>query len=69
MQRGLRGIIDPAHLSPIVLCGLQLHGGLKAIDDEAQRSIDLAELVVGLDSREPYTAYRLAHNCAIFLVG
>src|SRR5437764_1154772 len=56
------------HLLALENFGLQLEGGLKAIDDEPQRPVDLAELGVGLCSHEPHMAHRLAHHGSIFLL-
>jgi hypothetical protein len=48
LQRRLGCFIHTMHLLALENFGLQLEGGLKAIDDEPQRPVDLAELGVGL---------------------
>lgn len=47
---------------------LELEGGLKAIDHQAQYLVDLAQLLIRLHSDQPRTAHRLAHHGSILLL-
>ena len=68
LQRRLGDIIHPAHPVALVNIRLELERGLKAIDDEPQRSVDLAQLLIRLHSHEPLTAHRLAHHGSVLLL-
>ena len=41
---------------------------MKAIDRQAQRPVDLAELIIGLHSHQASTAHRLAYHGSILLL-
>jgi hypothetical protein len=53
--------------SPIPLLLQQLHGGLEAIDIQAQRSVEFRQLTVGAFSNEAIV-HHLAHNRSILLL-
>ena len=67
LQRSFGWIIHTTNLFPVAFFREQLHGGLKAVDIQAQRTVELGQLTVGVFSHEAIIADHLAHNNAIFL--
>ena len=68
MEWRLRLIIGAAHLAAFSLLRLQFHRGLKAVDIQAQRSIQLGELPIGEFPDEAIIADHLTHDLSIFLL-
>jgi hypothetical protein len=68
LQRRLGNIILPAHPLALVYLRLELEGGLKAIDYQAQDLVDFAQLLIRLYSNQPHTAHRPAHYGSILLL-
>ena len=70
MLQGRPGdIIHTTHSFTLVDLGLELHGGLKAIDHQAECPVNLAELKIRLPPYESHTAYRFAYYGSVLLVG
>jgi hypothetical protein len=68
LQRRLGDIIHPMHPFTLVDFGLELHGGLKAIDHQAECPVNLAELLKRLHPYESHTANRLAYHGSVLLL-
>jgi len=64
----LRLIIGAVNLASFSLLRLQFHRGLKAVDIQAQRSIQFGELSIGKFPDEAIIADHLTHDLSIFLL-
>lgn len=57
LQRRLGQIVDPTHALPFRYFGLKLERRLEAVDHQAQRAIDLTQLVIRLHAFQAHTAH------------
>src|SRR5260370_15393675 len=67
-QWRLGHIIDATDLIAFGHFRLKLERRLEAVDHQAQRSIDLAQLVVRLNAFQSHTAHRFAYHRTILLL-
>ncbi len=68
LQGRLGNIILQAHPLALGHLRLELEGGLKAIDHQAQDLVDFAQLLIRLSSDQPRTAHRPAHHGSVLLL-
>src|SRR5579859_4715177 len=61
-------VVDATHGFPILVFELQFHRGLKAVHIQAYRSVQFAQLPVGLFSSKTIIADERTDYCAIFLL-